>query len=287
MERGRVLAGLGKQLARHPLDAGRVLRRQVNQRRQVGRAPLQPGGRALALVVGRFEPAQRVVGAAELAGVAAELAHQVVRRMALGQVGLEQGITLGPQPGIGQQTGTGGDYRLALVAVADLAVVTRHMIAHPLHQRGRQLGPQGVLGLVDAGQRNAGRQRVQPVGARQAGVGLQPLQRRLEGGGNAAPVGTGLGRQRLGDLGGVVHHHVHLRPADRRIGQQRLHPRAQRGVGLDALAVVALGQRLEQQPGGGGGLGGRAGQRQLRQQPGALGRRHQLRLVGVPGVKGQ
>ena len=50
MEGGAVLARLGEQRTRHLLDAHRVLRRQVHQRTEVAGAPLQPGGRAFALL---------------------------------------------------------------------------------------------------------------------------------------------------------------------------------------------------------------------------------------------
>ena len=287
MEGRWVLPGLGKHLLRHLFDAGGVLWRQVHQQAQVAGAPLQPGGRAHAAPPSFGGPAQRVRIAALLAGVAGQLAHQVVGGVAFGQVGLQQRVTVSPQPGLGQQPGAVGQHGLALMTVADLPVITRHLVAHLLHQHGRQLGPQCVLGQVNAGQRHARIQCAQAVRARQADIGLQPLQRSVQRLHQRTPLGTGLGRQGFGDAGGVVDQHVHLRPHLLRVGQQVLHTRPQRGVGLDALAVITLGQGLEQQPGGGRWLSGRARRRQLRQQAGPIGGCHQLRLIDVPAVKRQ
>ena len=67
----------------------------------------------------------------------ASAGHQVVRRMALRQVGLEQGVGLVAEAGALEQVGGGGDHRLALVAVGDLAVGARRLLAHVGEQSRR------------------------------------------------------------------------------------------------------------------------------------------------------
>ena len=207
--------------------------------------------------------------------------------MAACQIGLEQTFGLGPLPGLAQQVRPGGDHRLAFVAVTDFAVVARHLGLDALHQGAGQWGMALVLGHVDACQGHPRGQRAEAVGTRQAGVGLEPLQGRIKGAGQRQPLDTGLGCQGLADLAGVVDHHVHLRPRCGGVGQQAAHALLQRGVGLDALALVTAGQRLEQQPHRRFALARRAGAGELRQQARALGLADQLRLVDVPAVIGQ
>ena len=111
--------------------------------------------------------------------------------MALGQIGLEQRVRLGAEAGVLEQVGGGGDHRLALVAVGDLAVGARRLLAHVGEQRGRQDDRRRRLrarlagvGLddVDARQVDLRDQRLHAVGARKRRVGLEPLQRGIEGG---------------------------------------------------------------------------------------------------------
>ena len=75
--------------------------------------------------------------------------------------------------GAGQQVGGLGHHGLALVAIGDLAVRALGGVAGFLLQGGGQFGADVGLGLVDAGQLDAGAQGAQAVSAREAGVLLQ------------------------------------------------------------------------------------------------------------------
>ena len=100
-------------------------------------------------------------------------------------------------------------------------------------------------------------------------------------------IGAAGRRQRLGDLAGVVGQHIHLRTRDLRVGEPAAHLGAQRRIGFHALAVVAVGQRLQHQPRRAVGLARRAARRQAGQHARAFGRGHELRFVGDPRIKGQ
>ena len=79
--------------------------------------------------------------------------------MALGEIGRQQGVGLGVQAGALEQVGGGGDDGLALVAVGDLAIGARGLLAHVGEQGRRQLRCRRrvarfravVGGIVDAG----------------------------------------------------------------------------------------------------------------------------------------
>jgi hypothetical protein len=161
---------VGEHLGGGLLDALAVGRRQVDQRLQVARPPLQTGGRPLALVEGLGIPLQRLVAAPELARHAAQLAHQVVGRHAAVQVGLQQRFTVGPQAGAFQRVGSKRDHRLALVGVGDVAVGTGGMVTHLAQQGVRQRGTKVAPRRFEAGQFDARDQRREPVVARQRGA---------------------------------------------------------------------------------------------------------------------
>src|SRR5215472_8376 len=130
VERVRLRSRLAPELRRRRFDRLLVVRRELDERDDVARAPLQPRRRPFALVVRLAVPAQCFGLVAALLGVHGELGHQVVRRMALREVGLEQRVGLVAESGALEQVRIGGDHRLALVAVGDLAVVARDVFAH-------------------------------------------------------------------------------------------------------------------------------------------------------------
>ena len=68
--------------------------------------------------------------------------------MALRQVGLEQGVTLGPQAGLAQEVSGGGDHRLAFIAIGDLAVHALAVFTGELRQGFGQARLEGVLALA-------------------------------------------------------------------------------------------------------------------------------------------
>ena len=215
-------------LADRLLDAGLVLRRQFEQRRHVARAPLQPGRVAGARLEGLGAPAQRRGGVAALLRVLGQGRHQVVGRVALRQIGLQQRVGLGGEARIGQCPGGGRDHGLAFMAVGDVGVEPRGFGAHFGHQRRRQrwrraLLRRGVVGIgsVDAGEVHPGHERRQPVAARQGGVLLQPLQRGVEGRQQRAPVGAGLGAGGAHDRGGTVAQAVDMAARLGGVAQQR------------------------------------------------------------------
>ena len=287
IERALVLPRLGQQLRGGLLDARRVLRRQLDQRAQVIRSPLQPRRRPFALVEGLLVPAQRLFLATLLAGIAAQRAHQVIRAVALGQAGLEQRVAVAPQAGAPEQEGRRRDHRLTLIAVGDLLVDLGGMRLHLRQQRRGQLGRQLGLGLVQPRQFDPRDQRLQAVGPRQGSVGLEALERRIELRDQRLPVRTRGGRQRADDVVAVVAQHIHLRAGSGRIRQHLLHAGPQRGIRLERAAALGGGQRLEPQPGGRLLIDALARRGQPRQQRGPLRGGHQLLLVGLPGIETQ
>jgi hypothetical protein len=128
------------------------------------------------------------------------------------EVGLQQGVAVGPQPGASQGVGARGDHGLALVPVRDLPVEALHRVAGLAHQRRWQVGLQRVARLAQAGELDAADQRAQPVAARQGCVSLQPGQRRVVALGQRAAFGSVFGGQHLDDVGHLCREHVHLRP---------------------------------------------------------------------------
>src|SRR5436190_1215585 len=122
VERVRLVRRFAPELRGRRLDRGLVAGSEVDQRAHVAGAPLQSRRRPFALLERLAVPAQRLGRVAALPGIARQLRHQVVRRMALHEVGLQQRVGLVAEAGALEEVRGGGDYRLALVAVRDLAI---------------------------------------------------------------------------------------------------------------------------------------------------------------------
>ena len=137
IEASGLLLGFAPELPSRGLDRRLVTGRKVDEARQeVARAPLQPRRKALqTLLEGLAIPAD-ASALSYLLGVTDGLRHQVVGRMAFREVGLQQGVGVGVEAGALEQIGGGSDDRLALVAIGDLAVGTRRLLAHVGDERG-------------------------------------------------------------------------------------------------------------------------------------------------------
>ncbi len=192
-----------------------------------------------------------------------------------------------PQAGTSEQVGRRRDHRLALIAVGDFLVDLGGMRLGLGQQRRRQLGSELILLLVEAGQLDTRQQRLQPVGARQRGVGLEALQRHIELRDQCLPVRASRGGERANDVVAVVAQHVHLRTGGGRVCQHLIDTRAQGGVGLQGAAAFSGGQRLQPQARGRLLIDALARRSQLREQRRTLRGGHQLLLIGFPRIEAQ
>jgi hypothetical protein len=205
----------------------------------------------------------------------------------LREVGLEQRVRLGPQARLLEQVRRRGDHRLALVAVRDLAVGLRRLVAHVCEQRLGQLGhgcrlARGGLREVDPRQIDARDQRLHPVGARQRRVGLQPLQRRVERGERLGALGRAGRREGAHDRLGEVDEHVGHVARPGRVGDRGEHRGTGGELGRRGRLRIERRQRLEAKPHRRLGLVGGARRGDLGQGGRDLVLPQQRGLVGVP-----
>ena len=150
----------------------RVARRQVEQRQQVGRAPLQPRGAAQPrrATPARTSRARRPVRRA--AWRARPGVHEEVRRMRLRQLGRQQLLRFVEQAGVGQHAGAGVDDGVAQRRRMRLR-------GHFGHARARQRS-QLRVGRAEPGQPHPRAQGAEPVADVEGVVVFQSLPARCD-----------------------------------------------------------------------------------------------------------